>query len=189
MKVLVTGGAGYIGSHTTLCLLEEGHDVVVLDNLMNSNPESLRRVEELTGKNVDFREVDLLDAAACRRRLRRGRFDAVIHFAGLKAVGESVEKPLWYYQNNVVGTVNLLHRPWTRARRPPSGVQLLGHGLRRPAAPCRSSRRRPAGRRPTLTAAPRTIEDILRDLACRRRRAGASRCCATSTRWARTRAA
>jgi len=109
MKVLVTGGAGYIGSHTTLCLLEEGHEVVVLDNLMNSSAESLRRVEQLTGKNVDFREVDLLDAPAVDAIFAEGGFEAVIHFAGLKAVGESVEKPLWYYQNNVVGTLNLLH--------------------------------------------------------------------------------
>ncbi|MHC6221551.1 UDP-glucose 4-epimerase GalE [Arthrobacter sp. MMS24-S77] len=109
MKVLVTGGAGYIGSHTALCLLEEGHEVVVLDNLMNSNPESLRRVEQLTGKSVDFRKADLLDVAAVDAIFAEGGFEAVIHFAGLKAVGESVEKPLWYYQNNVVGTLNLLH--------------------------------------------------------------------------------
>ncbi|QOD02190.1 UDP-glucose 4-epimerase GalE [Pseudarthrobacter sp. BIM B-2242] len=109
MKVLVTGGAGYIGSHTTLCLLEEGHDVVVLDNLMNSNPESLRRVEQLTGRTVDFRKLDLLNAEAVDKLFAECGFEAVIHFAGLKAVGESVEKPLWYYQNNVVGTLNLLH--------------------------------------------------------------------------------
>jgi UDP-glucose 4-epimerase len=109
MKILVTGGAGYIGSHTTLCLLEEGHDVVVVDNLMNSSPESLRRVEQLTGKPVDFRELDLLDAAAVDNIFAEGGFDAVIHFAGLKAVGESVAKPLMYYKNNVVGTLNLLH--------------------------------------------------------------------------------
>ncbi|MGX1160397.1 UDP-glucose 4-epimerase [Arthrobacter sp. SLBN-100] len=108
MKILVTGGAGYIGSHTTLCLLEEGHDVVVVDNLMNSSPESLRRVEQLTGKLVDFRELDLLDAAAVDNVFAEGGFDAVIHFAGLKAVGESVAKPLMYYKNNVVGTLNLL---------------------------------------------------------------------------------
>lgn len=108
MKVLVTGGAGYIGSHATLCLLEEGHEVVVLDNLMNSNPESLRRVEQLTGRPVDFRELDLLDAPAVDRIFAEGGFEAVIHFAGLKAVGESVEKPLMYYHNNVVGTLNLL---------------------------------------------------------------------------------
>lgn len=109
MKVLVTGGAGYIGSHTTLCLLEEGHEVVVLDNLMNSNRESLRRVEQLTGRTVDFRDLDLLDAQAVDQLFQEGGFEAVIHFAGLKAVGESVEKPLWYYKNNIVGTLNLLH--------------------------------------------------------------------------------
>jgi len=109
MKVLVTGGAGYIGSHTTLSLLEAGHEVVVLDNLMNSSAESLRRVEQLTGRTVDFREVDLLDAPSLDAVFAEGGFEAVIHFAGLKAVGESVEKPLMYYQNNVVGTLNLLH--------------------------------------------------------------------------------
>ncbi|MDZ4091174.1 MAG: UDP-glucose 4-epimerase GalE [Arthrobacter sp.] len=109
MKVLVTGGAGYIGSHTTLSLLEDGHDVVVLDNLSNSNAESLRRVEEISGHHLDFRQVDLLDVAALDELLGEFQFDAVIHFAGLKAVGESVKKPLAYYQNNVVGTLNLLH--------------------------------------------------------------------------------
>ncbi|WP_461187136.1 UDP-glucose 4-epimerase GalE [Arthrobacter sp. Z4-13] len=109
MKVLVTGGAGYIGSHTTLRLLEEGHEVVVVDNLLNSSRESLRRVEKLTGKKVGFREIDLLNADAIDAVLAEGGFEAVIHFAGLKAVGESVEKPLRYYQNNVVGTLNLLH--------------------------------------------------------------------------------
>lgn len=109
MKVLVTGGAGYIGSHTTLCLLEEEHEVVVVDNLSNSSVESLSRVEKLTGKKIVFQKVDLLDAAATDRLFDEHAFDAVIHFAGLKAVGESVEKPLWYYQNNIVGTLNLLH--------------------------------------------------------------------------------
>lgn len=108
MKVLVTGGAGYIGSHTVLCLLEEGHNVVVLDNLVNSDVESLRRVEKLTGKGINFREVDLLDAEAVDGVFAEDCIDAVIHFAGLKAVGESVEKPLQYYRNNVVGTLNLL---------------------------------------------------------------------------------
>jgi UDP-glucose 4-epimerase len=108
MKVLVTGGAGYIGSHTTLCLLEEGHSVVVLDNLVNSNFESLRRVQQLTGKSLEFRELDLRNADAVDNLLAEGRFEAVVHFAGLKAVGESVEQPLRYYQNNVAGTLNLL---------------------------------------------------------------------------------
>lgn len=109
MKVLVTGGAGYIGSHTALCLLQEGHDVTVIDNLLNSKWESIRRVQKLAGKNIDFRNVDLLDTAALDSVLVGSRFDAVIHFAGLKAVGESVHKPLLYYQNNVVGTLNLLN--------------------------------------------------------------------------------
>ncbi|WP_104044889.1 UDP-glucose 4-epimerase GalE [Arthrobacter sp. ZGTC412] len=108
MKVLVTGGAGYIGSHTVLCLLEAGHEVVVVDNLANSDAESLRRVEELTGRSVDFLQVDLLDARALDDVFAGGGFDAVIHFAGLKAVGESVTKPLSYYRNNVVGTLNLV---------------------------------------------------------------------------------
>jgi UDP-glucose 4-epimerase len=108
MKVLVTGGAGYIGSHTTLCLLEGGHDVVVFDNLANSNVESIRRVEELTGRTVAFQEGDLLNASDIRGVLRDGAFDAVIHFAGLKAVGESVSNPLLYYKTNVGGTLNLL---------------------------------------------------------------------------------
>jgi UDP-glucose 4-epimerase len=109
MKVLVTGGAGFIGSHTTLSLLEDGHEVVVLDNLSNSRPESLRRVQEISGRSLEFREVDLLDAPRLDGVFAEKQFDAVIHFAGLKAVGESVEKPLLYYQNNVVGTLNLLH--------------------------------------------------------------------------------
>ncbi|MDD1477221.1 UDP-glucose 4-epimerase GalE [Arthrobacter sp. H16F315] len=109
MKVLVTGGAGYIGSHTTLSLLERDHDVVVVDNLCNSSAESLRRVQEISGRTVEFRQVDLLDVEALNEVLAEFQFDAVIHFAGLKAVGESVENPLAYYQNNVVGTLNLLH--------------------------------------------------------------------------------
>ncbi|WP_336711245.1 UDP-glucose 4-epimerase GalE [Arthrobacter sp. USHLN218] len=109
MKVLVTGGTGYIGSHTTLALLEAGHDVVVVDNLVNSSEESLRRVQELAGRQATFRKLDLLDEAKLGDIFDSERFDAVIHFAGLKAVGESVEQPLRYYHNNVVGTLNLLH--------------------------------------------------------------------------------
>lgn len=108
MKVLVTGGAGYIGSHTVLALLEEGHDVLVLDNLANSSATSLRRVEELTGKHPEFVQLDLLDADGLDELFAKEEFDSVIHFAGLKAVGESVEKPLMYYRNNVAGTLNLL---------------------------------------------------------------------------------
>ncbi|MEE2528236.1 UDP-glucose 4-epimerase GalE [Pseudarthrobacter sp. J75] len=109
MKVLVTGGAGYIGSHTTLRLLQAGYDVVVLDNLVNSSRESVLRVEHLTGRPVDFRKLDLLDARGVDQLLAEGGFEAVIHFAGLKAVAESVEKPLRYYENNIVGTLNLLN--------------------------------------------------------------------------------
>ena len=106
--ILVTGGAGYIGSHCCLELLEAGYDVVALDNLSNSSRESLRRVEEITGRSLVFEEVDLLDAERTHRVLRGGDFDSVIHFAGLKAVGESVEIPLRYYENNLGGTLNLL---------------------------------------------------------------------------------
>lgn len=109
MKVLVTGGAGYIGSHTTLCLLNDGHQVVVVDNLANSTAESVRRVVKITEKELHFKEIDLLDVDGLEAVFAESQFDAVIHFAGLKAVGESVEKPLMYYQNNVVGTLNLLH--------------------------------------------------------------------------------
>ena len=108
MRVLVTGGAGYIGSHTVLLLLEEGHDVFVIDNFSNSSPESLRRVASLSGRVPKLHRADLLDAAAMDRIVREVSPEAVIHFAGLKAVGESVAKPLLYYRNNVTGTLNLL---------------------------------------------------------------------------------
>ena len=107
MRVLVTGGAGYIGSHTCLELLQAGIHVVVLDNLCNSREESLRRVGEITGQAVGFFEVDLRDREALGEIFSQGRFDAVIHFAGLKAVGESVAQPLEYYDNNVQGTLTL----------------------------------------------------------------------------------
>ncbi|MEX5260438.1 UDP-glucose 4-epimerase GalE [Kocuria sp. CPCC 205263] len=109
MKILVTGGTGYIGSHTVLALLGAGHDVVVMDNLANSSRTSLERVEELAGRSVEaFEEVDLLDPAGLDALFAEHRPEAVIHFAGLKAVGESGEKPLWYYRTNVAGTLNLL---------------------------------------------------------------------------------
>lgn len=106
-KVLVTGGAGYIGSHSAVELLQAGHDVVVLDNLCNSSPESLRRVETITGRSLAFVEGDVRDEAVLRRLFAEHAIDAVIHFAGLKAVGESVAQPLSYYDNNVFGTVSL----------------------------------------------------------------------------------
>ncbi len=107
MNVLVTGGAGYIGSHTVLELLNAGHDVCVVDNLSNSSEESLRRVSELTGKSAEFRNVDILDKASLTDVVKGAGFDAVIHFAALKAVGESVAQPLRYYQNNITGTLVL----------------------------------------------------------------------------------
>ena len=107
MKILVTGGAGYIGSHTCLELLESGHDVIVVDNLVNSKKESLRRVKELTGKSITFHQVDLLDEQKLDAVFKQHSIDAVIHFAGLKAVGESVSMPLQYYDNNITGTLIL----------------------------------------------------------------------------------
>lgn len=105
--ILVTGGAGYIGSHTCVLLLEAGYDVLVLDNFSNSKPESMRRVETITGKKVAFVKADVRDADALRDVFRNNAVDGVIHFAGLKAVGESVSEPLMYYENNVAGSVTL----------------------------------------------------------------------------------
>ena len=108
MKILVTGGTGYIGSHTVLSLHEAGHDVVVLDSLVNSSRESLQRVAGLTGKQAAFHHTDLLDEPAVDAVFGQHDIDAVIHFAGLKAVGESVHEPVKYYHNNLVGTLNLI---------------------------------------------------------------------------------
>ena len=107
-RILVTGGAGYIGSHTCVELLEAGYEPVVFDNLSNSKPAALERVARIAGKTLEFVEGDIRDSAALDAVLRERSIDAVIHFAGLKAVGESVEKPLEYYDNNVSGTVTLL---------------------------------------------------------------------------------
>ena len=108
MKVLVTGGAGYIGSHTCVELIEAGHQPIVLDNLCNSNPESLRRVAQITGCEIPFIEGDVCDEALLHDIFSRNSdIDCVIHFAGLKAVGESVSMPLEYYYNNLVSTMAL----------------------------------------------------------------------------------
>ena len=106
-EILVTGGAGYIGSHTCVELLNSGYDVIVVDNLCNSSKESLKRVEQITGKKVVFYELDIADKAGMESVFQTHKIQAVIHFAGLKAVGESVEKPMLYYQNNIVGTLVL----------------------------------------------------------------------------------
>ena len=108
MKILVTGGAGYIGSHTIVELIAAGHEVVAVDNLSNSSPVALERVGAITGTEVPFYPADIRDAAALEKVFEAHRFDACIHFAGLKAVGESVAKPWEYYENNVGGTLTLL---------------------------------------------------------------------------------
>jgi UDP-glucose 4-epimerase len=108
MSILVTGGAGYIGSHAVVELLNEGYDVVVVDNLCNSKEEALRRVEKITGKKAKFYKYDLCDIEQVRDVFKKEKIECIMHFAGLKAVGESVTIPLRYYQNNIIGTLNLL---------------------------------------------------------------------------------
>ncbi|HRB84399.1 MAG TPA: SDR family NAD(P)-dependent oxidoreductase, partial [Acinetobacter johnsonii] len=107
-KILVTGGAGYIGSHTCIQLLSAGHDVVVLDNLSNSSVESLARVQALAAKKLDFVEGDILDQQILDQIFQHHSIDAVIHFAGLKAVGESQKEPLKYFENNISGSISLV---------------------------------------------------------------------------------
>ncbi|WP_230398852.1 UDP-glucose 4-epimerase GalE [Novisyntrophococcus fermenticellae] len=107
MKILVTGGAGYIGSHTCVELLNEGYEVVIMDNLYNSSYKAVERIQKITGKSVVFYETDILDKEGMEKIFTEEKINAVIHFAGLKAVGESVYKPLEYYHNNITGTLNL----------------------------------------------------------------------------------
>lgn len=107
MNILVTGGAGFIGSHTCVALLEAGHGVIVADNLSNSSAETLERVKQITGKEVLFYQIDVTEAVAVERVFAAHPLDGVIHFAGLKAVAESVEKPLEYYYHNTVSTMVL----------------------------------------------------------------------------------
>ena len=109
MSVLVTGGAGYIGSHTVVELLNEGYEVIVLDNFSNSSPKALENIKKITGKDFKFYEADLLDRPAIKKIFDENKdIDSVIHFAGLKAVGESVQKPIMYYENNIGGTLILV---------------------------------------------------------------------------------
>ena len=105
--ILVTGGAGFIGSHTCVELLNAGYEVVILDNFCNSKPEAVKRIEKITGKSVKLYEADMLDKDAVEKVFAENKIDAVIHFAGLKAVGESVSIPLTYYHNNITGTLIL----------------------------------------------------------------------------------
>ncbi len=106
--ILVTGGAGFIGSHTSVELLEAGYDIVIVDNFSNSKPEALNRIKKITGKDFKFYEADLLDLDAMNKIFSENKIDSVIHFAGLKAVGESVQKPVEYYHNNITGTLMLI---------------------------------------------------------------------------------
>lgn len=108
MRILVTGGAGYIGSHTALELLRQGYDVTIIDNLSNSSAESVKRVEQIAKKRIRFYQFNLCNQSKLEDCFKKEKFDAVIHFAGLKAVGESVEKALYYYKNNLVSTLTLL---------------------------------------------------------------------------------
>jgi len=108
MSILVTGGAGYIGSHTVVELLNEGEDIVIVDNFCNSSPDALDKIKTITGKDFKFYEIDLLDKENLEKVFKENNIEAVIHFAGLKAVGESVAKPVEYYHNNITGTLVLL---------------------------------------------------------------------------------
>ena len=108
MAILLTGGTGYIGSHTAVELIKEGKDIVIVDNLSNSKEDVVEKIKQITGKQVIFYKADILDENALDKIFTENKIDAVIHFAGLKAVGESVEKPLEYYNNNIVGTLRLL---------------------------------------------------------------------------------
>jgi len=160
--ILVTGGAGYIGSHTCVELLDAGHEVTVFDNFCNSSPESLRRVARITGKAPRVVEGDIRDGAALRRALAASGAAAVIHFAGLKAVGESVDQPLAYYDNNVVGTLRLLEAMREAAVRTlvfSSSATVYGDPQRLPLTEDHPlSATNPYGRSKLM------IEEILRDL-------------------------
>jgi len=108
MNILITGGAGYIGSHTAIELLAKNNQVLIIDNLLNSNPDVIRRIEKISQKSITFHKLDLRDKPTLVDIFRKNKIDAVIHFAGLKAVGESVVKPLEYYDNNIISTITLL---------------------------------------------------------------------------------
>ena len=162
MSILVTGGAGYIGSHTCVELLNAGHQVTVFDNFCNSHPESLARVERITGKPVGLVRGDVRDGAALVAALRESRAEAVIHFAGLKAVGESVAKPLLYYDVNICGTLRLLEAMAECAVKTlvfSSSATVYGDPQRLPLTEDHPlSATNPYGRSKLM------IEDILRDL-------------------------
>mgnify|MGYP001948524484 FL=1 len=163
MKVLVTGGAGYIGSHTCVELLDAGYELVIVDNFSNSKPEVLNRIKEITGKDFKFYEVDLLDKDGLEAVFAENEIDAVIHFAGLKAVGESVKIPLRYYHNNITGTIilcELMEKYGVKKMVFSSSATVYGMPDRVPISedfPLRATN--PYGRTKLM------IEEILRDLA------------------------
>lgn len=161
--ILVTGGAGYIGSHTCIDLLAAGHRVVVVDNLVNSAREALSRVERIAGTAVEFHRIDMLDRVALDAVFAKQRVDAVIHFAALKAVGESVQQPLRYYHNNLTGTVNLLQameRAGCKRLVFSSSATVYGDPERMPLTEdCRLSATNPYGQTKLM------IETMCRDLA------------------------
>jgi UDP-glucose 4-epimerase len=163
LAILLTGGAGYIGSHTCVELLRSGEDVVVLDNFSNARPEALRRVETITARKVTTIVGDVRDRELLRSAFAQNPIEAVIHFAGLKAVGESEEKPLLYYQNNVLGTINLLdamREADVRALVFSSSATVYGHPQRLPL-----TEDHPLGAINTYGRTKLMIEDILRDVA------------------------
>ncbi len=160
--VLVTGGAGFVGSHTCVELLNTGHSIVVFDNLSNSSTKSLDAVRRITNRSLDFAEGDLRDANCLHQLFEKNQFDAVIHFGGLKAVGESVEKPMLYYENNVIGTVNLINAMKAHSVKTlvfSSSATVYGDPARIPATEdLPTSATNPYGRSKLV------IEEILRDL-------------------------
>jgi UDP-glucose 4-epimerase len=161
--ILVTGGAGYIGSHTCIELLAAGHRVVVLDNLCNASQEALTRVQAISGRTLEFERIDLLDASSVQQAFARVRPDAVIHFAGLKAVGESVSQPLRYFHNNVTGALHVLQAMQAQGCRRlvfSSSATVYGDPERVPITEdCLLRSTNPYGRSKLM------IEDICRDLA------------------------
>lgn len=185
--ILVTGGSGFIGSHTVLELLNKGYGVIVMDNLCNSSEESLRRVEKITGKKVKFYQTDIRDREGTEKIFRENKIDAVIHFAGLKAVGESCHIPLKYYENNIGGTVTLLEvmenitsRRLFSPLRPPFTARPKN---------CRSRRSAAREAPPILTAPPSTTSKGFSPMSGKQTLPGTSFSSAISIRSVRMRAA
>lgn len=131
MNVLITGGTGYIGSHTAVELLEHGHEVIIVDNLCNSSKEVVKKIEQITSKKCKFYENDIRDEKALEKIFQENKIDAVIHFAGLKAVGESVQIPLEYYDNNVVRS-NQTIRNHEKVQMQKNSIQFISNSIWRP---------------------------------------------------------